>query len=489
MAEIQSEGLIVMWKNLKDNAGTLALALGDSGLLGIFKGLIAVMRVGVKAVTVTLENSFIQLINNVLIFNGVLYASIATFVLFGKTVFGTAMLTGLATFSASVWTAVLSLRSFSTAATMATTAMAGFTKALLIFGPFVAWIAALGTLYILYTRLTGASERITGALKKEIVQLEKISGAYTSYSKGLDELEKKQKRGEDITDDYAAAISRLRKDFPELVANVDLGTISISELNTEIKNANRLIDENKIEKLVGVFKNIKNVKNIRTVTELIAEIADAEFGGDFGSLTAEQLVRQEKTLSQIVAHVIDYGDKYKLSAAEIKNYTKEMLANVNVSEVQADSILASVTSVLAQTEQMSKRLKRDIATSQLLAMPEIDTKSLVKAYELSERSLLAVIEKASKRDTESAIEAAKKSVELQELLSYDLGKIRVDAIKKYAVDEGKVRDLSDKEILTQQRNFLGLFQKNTTQIYTDSKAKLKIYLTTKKAELDADLKS
>ena len=60
MAETQAEGLGVMWKNLMDRAKLLAVALGELGLSGVFRGLIDFMR-GVVDLSVSLVKSFGEL--------------------------------------------------------------------------------------------------------------------------------------------------------------------------------------------------------------------------------------------------------------------------------------------------------------------------------------------------------------------------------------------------------------------------------------------
>jgi TP901 family phage tail tape measure protein len=216
MAAKQIEGLGLKIKNLADRARLIAVALGEAGLIGALGAIVD----GLKAVATGIESFFRSGMGKVVAaFIGwtiVIYGSVKALHLLVN-VIGFAG-KGLQWLSKTLFTAASAQAAFNASAGKGSGALriiGGAARGLP--APLLAIAAAIAVIVVAIKLWTGATERRIKALQKEQAETTTQVQTLGLYVDILDDLEKKQSEGADITKEHARAIRRMRGDSEKLI--------------------------------------------------------------------------------------------------------------------------------------------------------------------------------------------------------------------------------------------------------------------------------
>lgn len=216
MAATQAEGLGLMLKNLADRARLVAVALGEAGLVDALKFLINILRTFVTAIENFIRSDIGRIVVTWAGWTAVILASVKALDLATKAIvfFGK----GMGTLVTKIWSVVTAQTALNVAMKTGTGAAITFGGATAIaLGPLIAIAAAIAAVVVAIKLWLGANERRIKSLREEQGETTTQVQTLKLYIDILDDLEKKQSKGADITKEHARAIRRMKGDSEALI--------------------------------------------------------------------------------------------------------------------------------------------------------------------------------------------------------------------------------------------------------------------------------
>jgi len=352
MATIQAKGLAFQLKNLKDRAGALAIAIGDSGLKGVISGFVVVMKVFVDLLTNVLGTGLGRVAIQVL---GVSVAFLAlsksVVVLIG--VWG-ALMKGMA-FVASPW-ALLAVVIIG-----ATFAIRDFMK---------------------------AEERATEAAMKHSEEMAKKQNSLGLYIQTLKDITESVDENSEVSKEHLAILARMKDAHPELASAINEATESykafgdvIREASAEMERAGRarladmltvrapqLENLRKIQKeLLGYRKTLEDLtsagKGFFRREKSIAEMAEKVYKTRQKEIEVTKELRLSlQNVRGAIFGLVQWEEEAVLAA---KAYTDSLVQSSALSQQEADIILGQLIPALEKLQARRKRSKAASTTEQI----------------------------------------------------------------------------------------------------------------------------
>jgi len=347
MAAEQAKGLQYKFKNLQDTIKTFAISLGDTGLLGVFKKIVDMLKGAFSSAISFMNTEFGSAI--VTIGGTTLALNLLTtaFVKLGIVPF-------LATMT--LWISQLgALVIAEGAATVATGLLADAFHALKLllyrFWP-VALIAAVVSVGVAIYKLSTYTERHIETLKKEKAELDASINKYDAYIGALENLSKAQKRGENVSERYASVIARMLHEFPNLKKEVDLSTASVDDLAAAMKKLRGKEQEKSINTLVSLYKeqsqSLQALKNHQDLYN-----GSMEDGTDISKKIKEGENERANTIGELTNSLLAMGREQGLVGKALADYVAKQIVAKNMGV----SYLEVKKKILAMFEAEADRLK------------------------------------------------------------------------------------------------------------------------------------
>ena len=353
MAAEQSEGLAFKFKNLKDTIGTLALAVGDAGLLGVFKGLVDVLKVGFLAVANAINTDIGRMVTSFVLLTTAVSGLVLAFKALAATTIGKTI-TGLAF---KFHTLVLAQNTAAASTTALSFSFAKLTASMTAWTPF-AIIAGLAAIVVGIKYVLAANDRLIESRQKEITALETNISKYDLYIGALEKLKKEQEAGKNVTAEQAQVIARLRKEYPKLTATIDLTTASIDDYVVAMKKARSTDTTSKIKKLVDLYDaQGKKIKETREAWELYAWTQDdiKQKTKEVSDLTDEQTL----SINKLASILIKEGKALGLTGTALTDYVRAQALALKGEEEFADVIKNYVIAALDKKAKRMKEMEKD----------------------------------------------------------------------------------------------------------------------------------
>jgi TP901 family phage tail tape measure protein len=431
MSAKQQEGLAVRFKQLKDRAGVLAIAIGERGLAGAIGGLIDLGRN-----LLTLLISFV-----------------------------TSDIGGTITSITVMTTAVLGLSAAISALSIVIVPIAKTIAGLI--GPtglFIAGIVALGTAFY---RLATASERAAQETTKLMESQLASANALSIYGDNIKALGEKMHDSKRDMLAYRAAVKRLGNEYPELGKK-------LRELGDDYKAVHKLIEVASKEKadasaeaaVTNLKRFNKEYKELVSAAErnkkrLQKALAVARKRGDpsagvYSKRLAKAWAESAGSVDKLVTSYENYvrarwkvqkAEKYSLDEAKRENIEK--LRSLGISEEVIDQIAVKL---IPTYDRMAKVIKRaaearvKLNTAAKKTVKEADLKKDIKMTE----DQIRLEEEAAKRKIEVS------SLKIAEDKNYATARLKIEedinaelSKKKDVLYENliiKYQDLAGKEV-------------------------------------------
>jgi hypothetical protein len=398
MAAKQSEGLGVMWKRFKDNAGNLAVALGDAGLLGVFKGIALVLKGTMIGATTALTNSFGKFTAKVILVTGAILS------------LGTAI-------------AVL--------APMVAGLFAKFALPLLI-NPWVLYTAAIVAAGLAIHKLANYQNELILSKKQEVVALSKTLDGYKLYTGALENLAEKYKKGENVQKEYEAVLKRLKKQYPELTKFIDKNSYSIENLVEKMKLLKQ--DEHKkvIQGLIDVYKLQEE-----QLERLLIQYGDiAPLLSNYKDLSNDT----KESIVLITGAIIEMGKSMGLSSEDTIKLAEQLGNAEKNGKAFAKTIKDEVVKSLEAAEKAMHQFTKSLSE---LKLPEIDvTKVLnIEDADVKMQAAFHKMQATLQREISAIEKSYKNTVGMEKEKNYEIEQARINHVMKLV-------ELDNKEIMS-----------------------------------------
>jgi TP901 family phage tail tape measure protein len=216
MAAKQIEGLGLKIKNLADRARLIAVALGEAGLIGALGAIIDGLKAAATGIEDFIRSDFGQITVQFIGWTIAILASVKALQLLTKV--GKAASLAIYGLSRSLATVGVAQTIFNTSAKTTGGLLRVLSGAVKLLNPtFIAIAVAIGLVVTALRRWAGATDRRIKAMQKEQAETTTHVQTLGLYLKVLDDLEKKQSKGADITDEHARAIRRMKGDSEDII--------------------------------------------------------------------------------------------------------------------------------------------------------------------------------------------------------------------------------------------------------------------------------
>lgn len=318
MAATQMEGLGVAFKNLKDKISLIAVALGDSGLTLVLKGVVDLLRVFVDGVVYAIEHGLTPFIDMITIladdgFGKLVLQITATALalkgllfLFG-TVKVTAITQALIALGASAFTGSAGVLSLSAAMGALRVAIVALT------GP-VGW--AIAGLTILAGVATVAFNKFGENAKDQVRELDKFTEKLASVTSDVSlfsEEIKSMQRGDPTELQVLEFMNKLATKFPEITKEIYETKGELSLLNKVLEDYQAKMNTQKIDEYIKGMDGLAN-----TIIKTNKRIENNKISGDI--FDPEAKLKQEEARAEyakLVGQFAQIGQEVRKSGAVI----------------------------------------------------------------------------------------------------------------------------------------------------------------------------
>jgi len=385
-ASIQMEGLGVSFKNMRDKAGLLAIAIGNAGVGKAMKIFVDVVRVLIDALTYLVDTTFGKVVVGLLLITATLGTVTAAFKLLKTEAAVSAMVTGVLTLGAAFETLTL-------AVTGATTALA-FTGVGLAIAAVVA--AVTGLVWWL------------GRAKKAAEETAKVSDKYKQLTKDVEDYALKTATLTKNSEEFNEANKNLRdglfdtaRNFEDMSTEALAAGLSIDPLTGKIKDGgvaidayNKKLEEMNLQKLIEANEAL----NAAFAETNVASDPFILFNPDKGK---DQLTHYQK-MQEAVARMND--ETGKASSAD-----KERQASLAAIDLQASKNITTMEKMgnvnVHDTVENFKRLAGEIGgTDSVLESMVQQFEKLKKANQASPSNLIDIWAKQGEKSMSDLID-------------------------------------------------------------------------------------
>jgi TP901 family phage tail tape measure protein len=480
MSAKQQEGLAVRWKQLKDRAGVLSVAVGKRGVAGAMGAVIDAGRL-LLALMIDFVNSDIG-------------GTVTTIGLVTAAIYGLGIAGGVA--AAALGPLLAGIMAF--------------------VGPVTAAVSAIAALGVAVVALTTAEQRLAETTEKEIETQLATASALQIHSANLKKLETKYAEGGRHVTAYRAAIERLGVEYPELQDK-------LNEFGNDFEAVHELLKTTEITAAAKAanlaVENIKRyhkayVENLKVLESTRARyVAEQKALGEVGAAEtspAKQFKNETKTLDNL-AKTYQLYIKANYDSQRAQGLTLRAIKDANGEKLRELGLTKeAIVYIATKAIPMYKQYARDIAyaekakTSKNLGAEKKVREAAFKSELKLLNAKLALTEEVHKKEallkkaqiTDSENRANKELAidkELADKIYTNKDKEYKALAEKYAkLEEGNEKTKSAKFVEFQnKRKLLALkhdtdVAKNALKVFKDN---LKTQAKTEKATLKTKIKN
>jgi TP901 family phage tail tape measure protein len=498
MAQIQLQGLSLMFKNLQDKVKNLWIALGDAGLVSVLKALVNIARVAVDTLVLLTNNGVVQLTIKMLLAVAASKALVAVFAQLKGAAAVTSVMTSI---SAGVSALAAVMTGGATATAGMTTAIAGLKTMAMSFAP-TALVMGIGALIV---ALAGYQQKLKDTVVEQGVLSDQAATAATEVSN----LAKKIEEGNIGQADQANSVDRLidkYQSFGAELRNTNGDASELLKVLNDIKEFEEakekaatlasleaqlmLLEKNKVAQqswLTAIKDSIAtdaaaaaskmkyaddinaSIESIVTTAKKLGE-SDEAIAGRFSNMAYTGLLNPQQK-EEIISRVTEVLDSLANSTKEGSLLIGEGITNGLVEGMDVDPIAAQAEEFNKSLESITfensnKKIEKEL-TDMLLGLSVAEAKGVVthsdaelakmnatiSAYDKMVLSALAYQEAANLNGTEEQQLAAATKVTdaIEKAQAVRLQKLEAYATKRQAIED-KITAQEDKSVEEQTKN-------------------------------------
>ncbi|RLE59400.1 MAG: phage tail tape measure protein, partial [Thermoprotei archaeon] len=332
----QAEGLAFKFKNLGDVMKTFAIAIGDQGVAGAFKGLVDIIQGSFLAATAFMGTAIGGVTTKTLLFTGALMGAIGALKMLAALPITGPVLGWIGAFVSLATTEGLLVTT--------TTLLSGALAAL----PFAAVVTMAGLVYFALDRVANAQTRNIEKSKTYLAKVQASAAGLSTYIGALQALATEESRGVDISVKKENVINRLIEAYPELKGKIDAQKNTIVELLGVLEKLNVAYGDQQLTAMEELYKNTgKRLKeNIALYDSLAGSMVNTS---KIEKEIAEDRQNLETVTKGMVAQIIHMGQEQGLSNRQIRLSAEAMAVQAGASKDVAEIIKNKV--IIALREQ------------------------------------------------------------------------------------------------------------------------------------------
>jgi TP901 family phage tail tape measure protein len=369
MADKQMEGLIAKFKNLAANAQLIAIAMGEGGLVKVMRMLADTLLFLVKGLKSFVESGVGQVTTSILSWT----AATAAAIIVGKGL--------VALILSGMIPALISYTRYIMGTVWAMTALQGVSivdkinmlmSALVAGNPvFLAYAAVIGTIIAAISYWRGAEERQLKTINQSANSYKTASDTLRSYAEVLENLGKKQAKGQDISVEYASTVKRLILAYPQLTGVIDTNIDSLEKNAEKMHELAKASDTKYLEAQVAQLKIYD--QQLNDITGKTGELEQESAGlseafaplrqrttdlvGSFGEMaTAESMVGEE---AQKVNDIMKKKDQVFVNMGQTWKKAGESIEDIIVKLRELGATEAQLGTVKSALRTYSEDLAKD----------------------------------------------------------------------------------------------------------------------------------
>ena len=485
MAIKQAEGLGVSLKNLADRAKLIAVALGEAGVSGILKGLVDLLAWAVSGIETLAKTVGGQAVVQFAAWTATIWAAIKASQLLSVTQLGKS----IAHLSTSIAANIVLLGTWTTASNLLWTVWNR-----LAMHPFFLIAAGIAATVVAFHTLLTATDRAQKKAEKLVVENQRVKDSLLVYRGALENLNKRQKEGEDVGNEYSAMLKRLAKDHKNIGRLVDLNAIShknLIEKITELVNAaERMGMSGYVESLRQTIIQFERLTMSMTLAgstfgeymlpvfsdqsqlELLQKALrdDVKALDELTTKYPEVVAKIDQfrfTIYSVVARLMTLINSFGMARAEAEKFTHSfdglIIQGINVGEMLRTKLIAGLDAYDKRQVEITKTIEKTL----LEKIPAHYRAMYAKLDALQKAHFLTTLLQIEKR-ADAEIERLEKQTKDVRILEAMREEIRIEGMKKFFDAQQKEGKLSKEQYI---------------QFLNDEKAALGRWVTEAKQEL------